>query len=104
MKATNRKGSTHFFGLFSPKDQKDEARKAAEALSEEIGVEILPFEEMVYLPFEDEFRSINQVPDHTHIYRGQTYTIHKSDLYMIFDHHSILLLYQHVDLWPDNYA
>jgi len=42
---------------------KDEARKTVEVLSDEIGVDILPFEEIVYLPFEDEFRSINQIPD-----------------------------------------
>jgi len=42
------------------------ARGAAHALTaehaEELGVEIIPFEEMVYLPFEDEFRPANEVP------------------------------------------
>jgi sulfate adenylyltransferase len=38
------------------------ARKLAEDLSDEIGVNIIPFEELVYLPFEDEFRTTDQVP------------------------------------------
>ncbi len=37
--------------------------KAAEEFGDEIGIAILPFEEMVYLPFEDEFRPINGIPD-----------------------------------------
>jgi len=41
------------------------ARKLAEDLSEEIGVNIIPFEELVYLPFEDEFRTADQVPPGT---------------------------------------
>ena len=43
---------------------KDEARETAEAYSREIGIGIIPFEEMVYLPFEDEYRPIDQVPEH----------------------------------------
>ena len=39
------------------------ARSLTEANSEEIGVNIIPFEEIVYLPFEDEFRAVGQVPD-----------------------------------------
>lgn len=35
------------------------------ACAEELGVEILPFEEMVYLPFEDEYRFANHVPENT---------------------------------------
>ena len=41
----------------------DRARCMAAEFSEEIGVEIVPFEEMVYLPFEDEYRSVDRVPD-----------------------------------------
>lgn len=41
----------------------DEARRLAEEYSDEICVAITPFEEMVYLPFEDECRPIDQVPE-----------------------------------------
>jgi len=41
----------------------DEPRKLATDLSQEIGVTIVPFEEMVYLPFEDEYRFVNQVQE-----------------------------------------
>ncbi len=41
----------------------DRARRIATELSDEIGVAIVPFEEMVYLPFEDEYRSVDQVPE-----------------------------------------
>ncbi|MFP4226081.1 MAG: bifunctional sulfate adenylyltransferase/adenylylsulfate kinase [Desulfobacterales bacterium] len=41
----------------------DRARCVATEFSEEIGVEIIPFEEMVYLPFEDEYRSVDRVPE-----------------------------------------
>jgi sulfate adenylyltransferase len=44
---------------------KDQAQKLAEAHSEEIGLKIVSFEEMVYLPFEDEFKSIDKVPNGT---------------------------------------
>ena len=37
------------------------ARKLAEEQSEEIGVNVIPFEEIVYLPFEDEFQPVDQV-------------------------------------------
>ncbi len=40
-----------------------EAQRLIEEYSEEIGVTIIPFEEFVYLPFEDEYRSADQVPD-----------------------------------------
>jgi sulfate adenylyltransferase len=43
----------------------DEARKLTEAHAAEIGVSVVPFEEMVYLPFEDEFRTTDQVPEGT---------------------------------------
>ena len=38
-----------------------EAGKQAQILADEIGMEILSFDELVYLPFEDEFRSQDQV-------------------------------------------
>ena len=41
----------------------DRARCVASDFSSEIGVEIVPFEEMVYLPFEDQYRSVDQVPE-----------------------------------------
>ena len=41
----------------------ERSREVAAEFSEEIGVEIVPFEEMVYLPFEDEYRSKDQVPE-----------------------------------------
>lgn len=40
----------------------DEARELVAASSEEINVEMVPFKEMVYLPFDDEYRFIDQVP------------------------------------------
>jgi sulfate adenylyltransferase len=43
----------------------DEARTLAEKHSEEIGVEIVPFNEVVYLPFEDQYMSADNVPDGT---------------------------------------
>jgi sulfate adenylyltransferase len=39
------------------------ARSLSQEHAEEIGVNVIPFEEMVYLPFEDEFRAVDQVPD-----------------------------------------
>ncbi|NQT70555.1 MAG: bifunctional sulfate adenylyltransferase/adenylylsulfate kinase [Desulfobacteraceae bacterium] len=41
------------------------ARELAEEYSQEIGVTVVPFEELVYLPFEDEYRPANQVPEGT---------------------------------------
>ncbi|MFP3929132.1 MAG: bifunctional sulfate adenylyltransferase/adenylylsulfate kinase [Desulfobacteraceae bacterium] len=43
----------------------DEAKELTIGLSEEIGIEIIPFKEMVYLPFEDEYRFADQVPEGT---------------------------------------
>jgi sulfate adenylyltransferase len=43
----------------------NDACKLTEAHGAEIGLTIIPFEEMVYLPFEDEFRSADQVPEGT---------------------------------------
>ncbi|UCF92359.1 MAG: bifunctional sulfate adenylyltransferase/adenylylsulfate kinase [Desulfobacterales bacterium] len=43
----------------------DEARRLTETHSAEIGLTVLPFAEMVYLPFEDEFRWADQVPEGT---------------------------------------
>ncbi|WDN89630.1 sulfate adenylyltransferase [Desulfosarcina sp. BuS5] len=39
----------------------DAARKLAVDYSTEIGIEVIPFEEMVYLPFEDEYQPVNEV-------------------------------------------
>jgi sulfate adenylyltransferase len=43
----------------------DEAKRAAMEYSDEIGITILPFEQMVYLPFEDEYRFSDNVPENT---------------------------------------
>ena len=48
-----------------PYYKSDEACKLTEENSNEIGVTIVPFAEMVYLPFEDEFRCADQVPEGT---------------------------------------
>jgi sulfate adenylyltransferase len=39
------------------------ARKLTEERADDIGINIIPFEEMVYLPFEDEFKPADQVPE-----------------------------------------
>ena len=44
---------------------KDDAKALALELSEEIGVSVIPFNEMVYMPFEDEYRFSDQVPEST---------------------------------------
>jgi len=43
----------------------DEAAKLTEKYADEIGMTIVPFPEMVYLPFEDEYRCADQVPEGT---------------------------------------
>ncbi len=43
----------------------DEACRKVEELQEEVGVSPLVFDEVVYLPFEDEYRPLNQVPPGT---------------------------------------
>jgi len=48
-----------------PYYQSDEAIKLVESFSEEIGLTSIPFSEMVYLPFEDEYRNADQVPEGT---------------------------------------
>ncbi|MCD6184974.1 MAG: bifunctional sulfate adenylyltransferase/adenylylsulfate kinase [Deltaproteobacteria bacterium] len=69
-------GCTHFIvgtGHASPGSnskgesfyEDDAARKLVMDCSDEIGIDIVPFEEMVYLPFEDEYRSADKVPDGT---------------------------------------
>ncbi len=42
-----------------------EAQKLATEYAEEIGIEIIAFDEYVYLPFEDEFMARDQVPENT---------------------------------------
>ncbi len=67
-------GCTHFIighnhaspGNSSTNDpfyQYDEATRFARAAEEELGVEIITFEEMVYLPFEDEYRLAGGIPE-----------------------------------------
>ena len=41
----------------------DEASRMANIYKEEIGIEIIPFEEMVYVPEEEEYRPRSEVPD-----------------------------------------
>ncbi len=53
----------------------DRARILASQFSHEIGVEIVPFEEIVYLPFEDEYQSRDNVPPGT-----QTISMSGSDI------------------------
>ena len=50
-----------------PYYESDEASKLAETHSQEIGLTIVPFAEMVYLPFEDEYRCADQVPEGTQV-------------------------------------
>jgi len=42
---------------------KDDAKDLALQFSKEIGVSVIPFNEMVYMPFEDEYRFSDQVPE-----------------------------------------
>jgi sulfate adenylyltransferase len=53
----------------------DAAREITAELSAEIGVGIVPIPEMVYLPFEDEFRFVDQVPN-----GAQTITMSSTDI------------------------
>ena len=48
-----------------PYYKSDDACKLTEEYSDAIGLTIVPFSEMVYLPFEDEFRCADQVPEGT---------------------------------------
>ena len=41
----------------------DEAWKLSDTCCGELGIEVMPFEEMVYLPFEDEYRPKSEVPE-----------------------------------------
>jgi sulfate adenylyltransferase len=67
-------GCTHFVvghdhaspGLDSEKRpfyERNQARSMAEEFSQAVGVEVVSFEEMVYLPFEDEYRPVDQVQE-----------------------------------------
>jgi sulfate adenylyltransferase len=53
----------------TPFYDKNAAREALETLGEELGITPLPFEEMVYLPFEDEYRLESNVPAETRAIR-----------------------------------
>jgi sulfate adenylyltransferase len=78
-------GATHFIvgpGHAAPGRVEDAsfyadnaAKEMLEAAKEELGLELLPFEEMVYLPFEDEFRFADDVPPET-----QTIAMSGSDI------------------------
>jgi len=48
-------------GLYGP----NEAKNLVSEYCDELGISMVSFEEMVYLPFEDEYRFINQVPEET---------------------------------------
>jgi sulfate adenylyltransferase len=50
-----------------PYYESNEASKLAETYSQEIGLTVVPFTEMVYLPFEDEYRCADQVPEGTQV-------------------------------------
>jgi len=45
--------------------ESNDAQKLAEEYSEEIDIKIISFDEMVYLPFEDEYSFVDQVPEDT---------------------------------------
>ena len=49
----------------NPFYQRDAAHRLTQEHSSEIGMTIIPFEELVYLPFEDEYRSQDQFPEGT---------------------------------------
>jgi sulfate adenylyltransferase len=55
--------------------ESDRARNLAKTFSAEMGLEIVSFEKFVYLPFEDEYQSIDQVPEGT-----QTISMTGSDI------------------------
>lgn len=46
----------------APFYEKDAAKTALQGFGKEIGIITIPFDEMVYLPFEDEFRFIDDIP------------------------------------------
>ena len=47
----------------NPFYKRDTAQRLTEEYSREVGITIVPFEELVYLPFEDEYRSQDRVPE-----------------------------------------
>jgi len=47
----------------NPFYKRDAAQRLTEEYSREVGMTIVPFEELVYLPFEDEYRSQDLVPE-----------------------------------------
>ena len=49
----------------SPMYERGKAQETAREFSEEVDINILTFEEMVYMPFEDEYRFSNQVPENS---------------------------------------
>jgi len=63
----NKDGQTYY--------RPDAARLAAKKQADEIGIDIVSLKEMVYLPFEDDFRFVDQVQD-----GAQTITMSGSDI------------------------
>jgi sulfate adenylyltransferase len=79
-------GCTHFIigpdhaspgtdAVGNPFYESNAAGKLAETYSKEIGVAVVPFQELVYLPFEDEYRPADQIPEGT-----QTISFSSSDI------------------------
>ncbi|MDM8539208.1 bifunctional sulfate adenylyltransferase/adenylylsulfate kinase, partial [Desulfobacterales bacterium HSG17] len=79
-------GCTHFIighdhaspdpvGDIQPFYQKDEAVSMADEFSNEIGMKIISLQEMVYLPFEDEYRFTDQVPKDSQTISFSTFEI-----------------------------
>jgi len=58
-------GSPGVDGKQEPFYRRDAACRKMEELKEDVGVSPLLFDEVVYLPFEDEYRQLNQVPPGT---------------------------------------
>jgi len=57
--------------------ESDAARKLSEIHSQEIGVAVVPFEELVYLPFEDEYRPADQIDKETQTISFSSFDIRK---------------------------
>jgi sulfate adenylyltransferase len=81
-------GCTHFIvgpyhaspgtdNVGKPFYESDAARKLSESHSQEIGVAVVPFEELVYLPFEDEYRPADQVSQETQTISFSSFDIRK---------------------------
>lgn len=63
-------GCTHFISANQHDDAgENDAWKVSAEYKDEINIEVIPFEEMVYLPFEDEYQPKSQVPNGTQTIR-----------------------------------